>query len=60
MYENMDQEDVAEVSTKRSKVKTVLLEIFKDHIETLQKRFFFFFFSYRETLFIRYSRVLFY
>lgn len=38
MYENMDQEDVAEVSTKRSKVKTVLLEIFKDHIETLQKR----------------------
>ena len=37
MYETMDQDDVAEVNPK-SKVKTVQLEIFKDQIETLQKR----------------------
>lgn len=39
MYENMDQEDIAEVSTKKEKVKTVQLEIYKEMIEDLQKRF---------------------
>jgi hypothetical protein len=39
MYQNMDQDDVAEINPK-SKVKTVQLEIQKDQIETLQKRYF--------------------
>ncbi len=38
MYENMDQDDIAEISKKKDKVKTVQLEIFKEQIETLQKR----------------------
>lgn len=38
MYQNMDQDDIAEVNPK-SKVKTVQLEIQKDQIETLQKRY---------------------
>ena len=38
MYENMDQDDAVE-TTKKSKVKTVQLEIFKEKIEDLQKRF---------------------
>lgn len=37
MYENMDQDDIAEASTK-TKAKVAQLEIFKDQIETLQKR----------------------
>jgi len=39
MYENMDQDDAVEVTSKKSKVKTVQLEIFKEKIEDLQKRF---------------------
>lgn len=39
MYENMDQDDIAEISNKKEKVKTVQLEIFKEQIETLQKRY---------------------
>lgn len=38
MYENMDQDDIAEISNKKEKVKIVQLEILKDEIETLQKR----------------------
>ncbi len=38
MYENMDQEDATEITSKKSKVKTVQLEIFKEKIEILQKR----------------------
>ena len=39
MYENMDQDDIAEISNKKEKVKIVQLEILKDEIETLQKRY---------------------